>query len=152
MIDDVDFPLVSPYTWHAHPGRKHWYAATTVKYPDGRYALLLMHRLILGARSGQIVDHANYNGLDNQRSNLRFCTESQNRYNCTYRKRGRPDSSRYKGVYWDKQKKKWRAEICAKGKKIRIGAFSTEKDAALAYDNALYRIAGPFARPNFPKN
>lgn len=133
LVDDDDLELVSAFKWSAMKVGRTWYA-TTGGGGGGRSPQMLMHRLILGARRGQIVDHENHDGLDNRRLNLRFATVSQNAGNM--RKHARPTSSRFKGVYWDKNRRKWAAEICVQGKRLRLGRFCTEKEAGEAYERA----------------
>jgi hypothetical protein len=102
----------------------------------------------MNAPRGLLVDHRNTNGLDNRRSNLRLATYSQN--NCNKAKR-KNTSSRYVGVCFNKQLKRWGAYIKPQGKKIFLGYFDNEIDAAHAYDAAARKYHGEFARLNFPE-
>jgi len=108
-----------------------------------------MHRVIMDAQPGQRVDHKDGNGLNNQRrgqdGNLRFCTNAQNVANA--RKRI-GCSSRFKGIYWDKQNSKWRARITAPSGRIHLGLFKDEIEAALAYNDAAIEHFAEFARLN----
>ena len=54
-------------------------------------------------------------------------------------------TSKYKGVDWKKQQKKWRAILCSNGKKNHIGYFDDEKEAARAYNKAVLEHRGEFA-------
>lgn len=92
------------------------------------------------------VDHIDGNPLNNQRSNLRLATPAQNKHNSRKRK---ATSSIYKGV--SKLKNSWKAQITVHGKTTRLGKFETEKEAALAFDEAARKLQGPFAKLNFPK-
>lgn len=60
-----------------------------------------------------------------------------------------PDSSKYIGVCWEKKLKKWKASIKHRGKKIHIGVYNDEKDAALAYDTKCIQLRGNKAKTNF---
>jgi len=73
LVDDENYAWLSQYTWHCtHNG----YAASRI-HLNGGYPYLYMHRLILGARPGQFVDHINGDKLYNTRANLRFVTRDQ---------------------------------------------------------------------------
>jgi hypothetical protein len=106
-----------------------------------------MQRQILQPPDDLVVDHINHNGLDNRKANLRLATCAQNSYNRKqFRKR---QTSKYTGVSWIKQIKKWRVIICYKRKNIHIGYFKDEKQAAKAYDKAAKQYHGEFASLNF---
>lgn len=141
IFDDEDYELVNQYTWYLHvtpTGRQ--YVRTTWKKKNKS-----MHRLIMKAKKGQVVDHRNGNGLDNRRCNLRLCTMQENIRNM----KPRPHSSKYKGVSKGKDKKKWSAQIeLGKRKVIRLGTFVREVDAARAYDDAALKHFGEFAYIN----
>jgi len=128
-------------------GRK-FYAVRFAKIGPGRTKLLNLHRVITNAPKGLIVDHKNGCSLDNRRDNLRLATASQNCQNVPKRKKN--TSSRFIGVSFDKEHRKWRAAISYQGKKIWLGYFDNEIDAACAYDAAARKYYGEFARLNFP--
>ncbi|MCK5611583.1 HNH endonuclease [Candidatus Pacearchaeota archaeon] len=142
IIDDADCDLVPPISWQVNQNYNTCYAMGIL---DGKR--VFVHRLIMNARKGQIIDHVNGDGLDNRRCNLRFCTPSQNQQNS--RKRA-GCSSKYKGVSWVKREKKWRAAIKYKGKSSTLGHYDNESDAARVYDKKAKEIFGEFARLNFP--
>jgi len=110
--------------------------------------MIAMHREIIRAPEGLLVDHIDGNGLNNRKSNLRLCTHSQNTYN---RRPNRNCSSRYKGISFHKMSKKWEVAICCKGKREHLGRFDDEVKAALAYDRKAKQLFGEFAYLNFPK-
>lgn len=106
-----------------------------------------MHRFILGAQAGQFVDHIDGNGLNNSRGNLRLTDATGNARNM--RKQVNPNlSSSFKGVSYHSSAKKWEASIHAKNKKKYLGVFPTEKQAALAYNQAARELFGEFALLN----
>jgi hypothetical protein len=104
-----------------------------------------MHREILNASDGMECDHINHNGLDNRKVNLRLCTHQQNCFN----KKPQPNNtSKYKGVAWNDESKKWQASIMHNGRKIHIGYYDYEADAAIAYDDYAAELFGEFAYLN----
>jgi hypothetical protein len=133
VVDDEDYPLVSKLNWYYNQG----YA----KNKPG----LSMHRLITGAKQGQIVDHRDGDGLNNTRSNLRLCTQAENARN---RKMQSNNSSGYKGVYWDRSKKKWTAQISYDRRYHNLGSFDSVEEAAVAYNTVALDVYGEFARIN----
>jgi hypothetical protein len=102
-----------------------------------------MHRQVANPPDDLLVDHINHNGLDNRRSNLRFATDSTNQQNA--RKSITKTTSRFKGVDFVKPTGKWRARISVAGKRLFLGSFTDELDAALAYDNAARKYFGEYA-------
>lgn len=143
LVDDADFPLVCDYKWSLGGGGKRYAYA----YIGGR--TVAMHRLLAGAQPGQQVDHRDGDPLNNQRSNLRLCTASQNHGN--KRKTTSATSSRFKGVSWVKEKRKWRAQATINGRLTYLGDFAEEADAAHAYDAAARAHFGEFALLNLPE-
>ncbi len=100
-----------------------------------------MHRMVLGALPGQRIDHADRDGLNNQRSNLRFATRSQNAAN-------RPGYSNRllpKGVYPSNPPGRYVAHIMVDQKMSHLGTFSTPQEAADAYAVAARSAWGEFA-------
>lgn len=106
-----------------------------------------MHRLILNAKKGQVVDHADHNGLNNTRKNIRLCDHSENAWNGRKRVSGKHP---YKGIALDKRPltKPWQAVIVIRGKSVWLGRWSTAEEAALAYNRAAKRYFGKFALLN----
>lgn len=103
-----------------------------------------LHRLIVGAEKGQIVDHIDGDTTNNIRANLRVCSQQQN----TFNGKRRPGSSIYKGVSWVPHCKKWCAQITHNGKRRYLGVFQEERDAAIAYNGAANELFGEYARLN----
>lgn len=102
---------------------------------------LLLHRLIMGAERGQIVDHKDGNTLNNTRENLRFCTHAQNMQNSKTRSHS---GTGVKGV--QKHKLRYRARIRIGGKQVTLGNYFTLQEAKDAYDKAALAQFGEFAR------
>ena len=146
IVDAENYEQLSKYRWYAVKSRRTYYAIRSVKRSRVQ---IRMHRMLLNAPPGLLVDHINNNGLDNRRSYLRLCTRAQNALNQRPR---RGTSSRYKGVGWDKSKKKFRASITHHYKRIHLGYFDDEIDAAKAYDKKAKELFGEFAYLNFPND
>jgi hypothetical protein len=143
LVDDADYAEVSLFRWHAQPSKSSnlVYAQHCYNIGNRRVRSIKLHRFIMG--NGPHIDHIDGNPLNNQRSNLRFVTHSQNMAN---RRKFKPSSSIYKGVH--KKGAKWVAEIGGKNSRLRIGSFATEWDAALAYNFVAYERYGDYARLN----
>ncbi len=148
LVDAVDADLVTGYSWSAWWNGHTWYAHTAVILVPGRTTTLRMHRLIMGCtpRDGRNVDHQNGDGLDNRRGNLRFASTSQNLANGPSRR----GSSQYRGVCFDKSRERWAAGVKVNGRRVNLGRFDSEVDAAMAYDRAALKAFGTFAHVNFP--
>ncbi len=143
IVDADDYYRLVKYKWHiSDPASNTLYAARRLERKS-----LKMHRVIMGAPDHLVVDHIDHNGLNNCKSNLRLCTLAQNNRNCGASKGA---SSRYKGVSWRKDTKKWEAMIRFNKKMYRLGTFKNEIDAARAYDKKAAQLHGEFAYLNFP--
>lgn len=136
IVDDEDYEKVSQYNWHTMGSSKqtYFYAATKVR----------MHRLVMDAPPGLMVDHINGDTLDNRKSNLRLCTNSQNQQNTG----SRGGTSKYKGVSFRKRSNKWIAAFRFDGKPYYCGVWDTEEDAARAVDKKRGEVCGDFASKN----
>lgn len=145
IVDDADYPALQVYSWCCKRCGTTQYAARGTKN-NSLQKTILMHRAILNAPNGIEVDHINGDGLDNRRCNLRLVSSSQNHFN--QRKRQRQTSSQYKGVYWHQRDKVWMVRIQASGSDHYIGSFSSEREAALAYNNAAIKYHGEYANLN----
>ena len=114
---------------------------------DGK--MLYVHRVAFAMYHGywtDRVDHKDTGHSNNRISNLRPCTQAENGCN---RDKGLPDAtSKFKGVHFEKQTQKWRAQIKVNGRKLSLGRFSSEIEAVRAYDAAAAKHHGEFARVN----
>jgi hypothetical protein len=141
LVDDEDYEELSKHRWYCNDE----YAIRRRKNGEsGNTRNIKMHIAIMGKVEGLEIDHINGNKLDNQKSNLRHVTRSQNL--CNMKPRG--GSSRYKGVCWDSGTKKWRVQINDVGKVKYVGVYANESDAATAYNVAAEQLFGEYARLN----
>lgn len=143
MLDDTDYDRAKDFRWHK---TTNGYVAGFVMEQGVRRRVYL-HRWLLEAQPGQIVDHIDGNKLNNRRSNLRLVTRSQNQAN---RRHNRNSRSRYKGVTWHKRRGMWMARIQVRGRRITIGYFVDPLQAAYEYDAFARTFFGEYARVNFP--
>lgn len=140
IIDSADAPLVQGRNWRVVPNHSGInYVVSSL--PGNRR--LALHRLLMNPPDDMIVDHINGDALDNRRTNLRVATQSQNCMNKRPRKTG---SSRYKGVAWDKNTRKWQACIRLEDGQKYLGQYLSEEEAFAAYRQAAEKHFGEFAR------
>ncbi len=143
LVDDKDFEYLNQWKWHTQKIRNHkgqkplFYAMRSIKNEDGKIVANLMHVEILGKELGCEVDHRDGNGLNNLRNNLRHLTHRQNCQNLHIKK-----TSKYPGVCWYKQKKRWRAQIRFNGKKVCLGTWTDEEEAFLGYCKGVKELTG----------
>ncbi len=141
LVDDEDYKRLISRKWHATKLSYDGFAAVCTQ----QNKTTIMHRVITNAPKGKDVDHINHNTLDNRKTNLRVCTRSQNLRN-RLKVRG---ISRYKGVtFFPKRNKKWCARIRYNSKMNHLGYYTTEKEAAIAYNKAAIEVFGDFANLN----
>lgn len=120
--------------------KKHKWFLSKRGYPTSRInrKLICLHKYIFPAEN---VDHRDRDKFNNRKSNLRECSQSQNRMNTLPREK----TSRYKGVWLDKKSNKWQAAIRYNNKRKSLGNFHDEKEAALVYNEAAKRYHKEFA-------
>ena len=140
VVDERDYEELSKYKWRSD-GK---YAIRISSLKLGKRRKIYMHVQIMGKIEGLEIDHINGNKLDNRRENLRHVTTAQNQQNA----RGKGGTSKYRGVCWNVNAKKWLAQIRINGEANYIGIYFSEKDAALEYNKAAELAWGEYARLN----
>ena len=145
IVDDVDYSILNQFKWQAgkHSKYSEIYAMRTDR-TGIKQRTVRMHRQILKLKHGdkRQADHINHNTLDNRRNNLRVCTRAENAMN---QKSSKNTSSKYKGVSRIRTSKNWRSQIWVNKTLKYLGSFSSEVEAAKAYNNEARRYHGKFA-------
>jgi len=157
LVDDEDFEELSKYNWHYKPTKKSRntgyvirnstvYERKKLKYPWD----IRLHRQIMNViKTKEIIDHKDRNGLNNQRNNLRKCNTSENTINSISYLPNK--TSKYRGVYYKKDRNKYVCKIVKNRKSIYLGSFINEEDAAKVYDAKAIELHGEFALLNFKR-
>jgi len=141
IIDDADAETVMRHTWvpFVRTDRSGIYAKANV---SGN--LVFLHRFLMKPASGEYVDHVDGDGLNNVRSNLRLCSNSDNLMN-----RGLNSNNRtgFKGVS-KSSAHRWCARLMVNGETVWREYFDDPVEAARAYDRVAIEWGGEFAKTN----
>jgi hypothetical protein len=149
IVDPDDYERIYKHKWYISKRGNTYYAVRGQWSPLLRKRLTIsMHREVIDVPDDLYIDHINHHGWDNRKANIRPATAAGNARNARYPKIN--TSSKYRGVWYNRQTKKWRATIVVNRKRKQIGYFRDEIDAAKAYDNAAKRYYSDFAILNFP--
>lgn len=140
LVDDEDFDELIKYRWEVssvgYVVRQQW--------KNNKPKTKMMHREILGNVAKEfVVDHIDRNPLNNQKSNLRICTQSENVFNSGIRKNNKSGNV---GVRFVKQINRWEAHIMKNRKKHHLGVFKTEDEAIKARQNGEALLFPNFSR------
>lgn len=137
IFDIEDFGEISKHTW-SNKGRG--YLAACINGKNIR-----LHRFIMKPSDKEIVDHIFGDTFDNRRGKLRICDHQQNGCN---RRKHKTTNTNFKGIGWVEESNKWYARITVNKKKVWLGYFDNETDAANAYNEAAKIYFGEFALLN----
>ena len=141
QVDDEDYHILSITKW---ADDSNGYAIRSAITPEGVKTTEKMHRIIMQAKPGEIVDHINGCPWDNRKENLRIVTDQENARNS---KMYSTNKSGYKGVAVYKNGR-WTAQITVDYRKIHLGVFDDAEEAAIAYNDAATQHFGEYARLN----
>lgn len=127
IVDADDAEFISQWNWTARVNPKATYAFRNVRV-NGRQKMLWMHRVLMGAKDGEVVDHLNGNAIDNRRCNLRLCNQAENMWNRLGRtKNGFPGITERPDGYLAS---------------LRLGVFKTPEEAKAAIITASIQLNG----------
>ena len=148
QVDDEDYDVLNKWSWYVSIFKHTRYAERRETISIGVSRLVKMHRVIMEIKDSQLhIDHKDFNGLNNQKVNLRVVTNKQNQL---HKQSIKGSTSKYLGVSWAKSKNKWVAQIMKDKKQIYIGRFHSEKEAAEKRDKKAKELFGEFENLNFP--
>lgn len=127
MVDDIDYEYLSKEKWYLCNG----YALAHKKRRK-------MHRIIIGAKVGEIVDHIDRNKLNNTRANLRLVNQAQN----THNQEKRPDTNnKFKGTQYIKRLGLWQSRCRIYGNDFFLGYYKSEIASAYAYNKKAIELS-----------
>ena len=139
LVDAADYEWLRKYKWSPRGSGR--YAA---RRENGK--TIYMHREIMNAPEGMVVDHIDGNGLNNRRRNLRVCTQGENGCNS----RPRRNRSGFRGVL-ERENGKYGVIVKFKGKTYWGGVYDDPVEAAKARDKLARQLHGQYAWLNFPE-
>jgi hypothetical protein len=151
LVDDEDYDYLIQWKWYfAKKSKKESGYARRKKYigevnGQKKWKAIWMHKEILHVGLNQKVDHIDEDKLNNQKYNLRSCTNAENSRN---RGKNSANKSGYKGVCWYGKTNRWLVQIGVDFKIIRLGYFKDKDEAARAYNAAAVKYHGEFAKLN----
>jgi len=137
LVDDEDYPELLFCAWHYFNG----YARSSYSI-NGKKFTRHLHRFILDAEPGQIVDHINGDRSDNRRANLRFVSFLQNSLNRV----AAPSRTGVKGVYYYDRTNSFLSNIKINGVLKHLGYFKTIHEAQVAYQKVAKEHFGEYSR------
>ncbi len=136
MIDGVRIPLVNGGVTYVDADTAITLDGVELRRTPQKYATtcgkrhVLLHRLVMNAPSGSVVDHINGDKLDNRRANLRVCSSREN-----MRHRNALPSNNKTGImggYFDRRTGRIVVQIHTGERTITVGTYATLREATIA--------------------
>lgn len=144
-VDEADVELVMRAgPWRAQRRPHTVYAVRNVRRGNGGRTSEHLHTFLMG----ELADHRDGDGLNNQRSNLRPASSAENARNARLRS---DNKAGFKGVCREARRGAWRATIKVDRRQRHLGYFDSPEEAAKAYDVAAREAFGEFATLNYPR-
>lgn len=146
LVDDQDLHLLQGWGLYIVKHRRLF--ARLYRYEDGVLVQKYLHHIILNSGKDDYTDFINGNALDCRRENLKKQThadlmakarKSYQESRTGHRRKHYSEAEytgKYKNVYYQKDLNKFTTKISVNRKRIHLGVFNTEKEAALAYNAA----------------
>ena len=148
LVDDEDMHIVKRHSWFM---TRAGYVCTSVRVGVNKRRTMGLHRVILGDPPTPAIDHVNRNKLDNRKSNLVACTDSENSRNRDFTTTRRGKTSKYWGVSQNRSGR-WQVVVKVDGKAVHFGVFLTEIESAAKAKEVFHGIYGQDATYElFPK-
>lgn len=148
LVDQADWDRVSKLSWFMHSaGYAQAHCPEAYQERGGKKVnnagVVLLHRFVMGAPKGRVVDHLNGEKLDCRRRNLRVCTQAENMMNTAGHRRRK---SKFRGV---SRNMAGNFQVNIRGR--YVGSRKTEEEAGRLWDEVARREGVPEHRLNFPR-
>lgn len=135
FVDDEDYEYLSQMKWSL---MANGYAICGRKIQGIDKKSNMMHRLVINAKKGQIVDHIDRNRINNTKQNLRFVSIEQNCHNSSKRKNAK---NKFKGTVYRERVNAYESRCKMFGKHNNLGTYKTEIAAAYAYNKKALELS-----------
>lgn len=141
LVSDEDYIKYGSLKWSVglFGGGKYPYAIRT----DVNNKTIYLHRLIMDAPKCKVVDHKDGDTLNNQRINLRICTQGQNTLNRVAIQKN--NTSGHKGVFYRKDRRRWIVVAWKNYKRKQFGSYVSKDEAIARYKTVIGDYFGEFA-------
>lgn len=146
LVDAIDADLVREYSW-SPGGTNKRYAAAFIQQGNS-VSTVYLHRLVMGAGAGQVVDHVDGNGLNCRRDNLRIVTKSENGANRSFTR----NRTGFRNVSFSPKRNRYQARVGKQGGVFRGPYRSTAEEAAKDADAILRGLFPRGVAMNFPQD